>query len=176
MGRCISSFLSYALQNKHQIEKGLQITPSTVQPQAQQQSPGSAISNTNEECYDPSADQHFGPIMVPPHQLHHQQLHHDPDQGEALSDSIYEHLPEEQAQVEPIKAVAAYQHGLPPSLVRQSRGQSGKHVHAFGTGMMEHEDEADVETSTFFTPVYEGGDEEQLVKPSQIKQQRRRPN
>ena len=172
MGRCVSSFLNYALQNKLQIEKGLQIGPS-VQSDAQQ-SPGSAISNSNDDCYDPSADQHFGSIMmVPPHQLHNRrQLHHDPDESEARSDSIYERLPEEQARVEQIKAGVAYQHGLPSSLVRQPRGQ-GKHVHTFGSGLIEPEDEVEEDTSTFFTPVYEGNPDEQLVKPSQIKQLRR---
>ena len=109
--------------------------------------------------------------MVSPHQLHRPRpLHQDPTE-----DSIYEHLPGEPgtAQAESMKGAAAFQHGLPPSLVRQPRGRS-KHVHTFGAGLVEPEDDAEEEPSSFFTPAFESGThEEQLVKPSQLKQRRR---
>lgn len=186
MGRCISSFMNYALQNKLAIEKAFQLSATTAGSSsglpAAQASPNSVLSNSHEDCYDPSIDPHFAPMMVSPRQLHRSR---QADPSEPLSDSLYEHLPNEQAAAEAMKSSSgsAYSHGLPSSLVRQSRGGRSKHGggHPFGasaTGLLEPADDAvHPETSPFFTAGYEpGSHEERLVKPSQIKQRRNRAN
>ena len=227
MGRCISTFLNYALTNRLQTEKNFQLATAAVaalhhQQHQQHHSPGNGDEDDedDQQCYDPNTDPSFAPLLAahslaaahqapppPPSLRHHPQhpqlhplhpLHHhrsaeliaSADEG---GSSIYERLPGEQHQA-PEKVAAAYQHGLPQpppqSLVRRTaRSASGRHQRSGGGKSsfdVEDEDE-DVgvggggggdSPSSFFT--YEGGagsaQEEQLVKPSQIKQQRRRMN
>ena len=221
MGRCISTFLNYALTNRLQTEKNFQLATAAVaalhHQQQQQHSPGNDDDDEDDQqCYDPNTDPSFAPLLAahslaahqapPPslrHHPHHPQLHphqlHHHRSAELIASadeggsSIYERLPGEQHQA-PEKVAAAYQHGLPQpppqSLVRRTaRSASGRHQRSGGGKSsfdVEDEDE-DVgvgvggggdSPSSFFT--YEGGagsaQEEQLVKPSQIKQQRRRMN
>ncbi|KAJ6224769.1 hypothetical protein RDWZM_003314 [Blomia tropicalis] len=156
----------------HQIEKCLQVAPSTVQ--AQQQSPHSVIGGSNaDECYDPNVDQHFGSMLVPTHQLH--QLHHDAEPNEPLTDTIYERLPGEQASVQPhesLKPEIGYQHGLPTSLVRQSRNDARNEMHSFNTRPLEQSSVGAEDGSLSFYPsgVFEGDNDEQLIESIRLSQ------
>ena len=169
--------MNFSLQNKRQIEKGLQLAASSVvASQGPQHSPISGLSNSNDDCYDPNMDQHFGaPLLVPPHQMlphNHQSNHCEP-----LSNSIYEPLPDGQSLQTHESMKATYQHGLPTSLVKQPSGsgsQSKQHVHSYDTSGLIEADETMDESSSFFTSsIYDDNHNEKLVKPSQIKQRRR---
>ncbi|XP_075678056.1 rho GTPase-activating protein 190 isoform X2 [Dermatophagoides pteronyssinus] len=97
MGKCISSFLNYCLQNKHLIEKNLQIaTASSNVVGIENQFDPQAI----DDCFigtDPN-DANFESILQ-------QQAHindHCESPSKLLSDSIYEKLPEDQQQLSKI--------------------------------------------------------------------------
>lgn len=187
LGRCISSFLNCALQNKLNIEKSLQINTlndgQTVGgTAAQQTSPGSVLSN--DECYDPNVDDNFTSILAPAHSTIRQLL---PDQSDNLSDSIYERLPDDEQQqhqrklsnkVNSVKNNSAFNHIS--SLNKQRSRQ--KTVAQFGVDQLIDNDTDDQQHQVdgYFAPIYvnhsSAGGEEQLVKPSQIKQRRRLQN
>lgn len=182
LGRCISTFLNFALQNKVNVEKGLHITPMTDGQPAAQNSPGSALSN--DDCYDPNVDQVFGSIVPmsmqqPPHEV-----------GDTLSDGIYERLPDEQhrksggATAAADKPAGAF-NDMP--LVKPKRTSRSKHLPVYGSELLDTESGEQPSPAPvshhpgdYFTPLYvnssTAGGEEHLVKPSQIKQRRRLQN
>lgn len=195
LGRCISSFLNYTLQNKLHIEKSFHLplsgdvvalgqpspTPSSQQQQQQ----------LNDECYDPNVDPHFA-VMLPPSLVaashHHRQI-----SGGEMSDSIYERLPDEDMSQQPFNP-------MPSSLV--TRGRLPKQIappqppslHSFATDILPPSMvDTDARFQLMMDPNGVSGDEsffsgtssrfeqgnncgdgqEHLVKPSQLKQRRR---
>lgn len=171
IGRCISAFLNFSLQNKHHIEKSLQISSAAAVHQngpalhsMSQHSP-----RTPDECYDPNMDENFGAMLPPTN--HHHPLNHQ----EQMTEGIYERLPgEDQSKSLQSEGIKESLNEF-PSLVRVRR--QAKHV---PPGRFSPSDMLDAphngpEEEAFF---YEGNNtnEEQLVKPSQLKQRRRLNN
>lgn len=176
LGQLISSFLNYTLQNKILIEKSFQIAGSTGgQAQVDQtiEAGGETVTGiVNDECYDPNNDQQQFASMLPPqlqqHLQHHRQL--PSDQRNNLGNNLYEPLPDDERQQQ------HFQHNL----TRQQHLQAEVSKHNFAA-----EEEDDGETGSagghFFTnPAFNAGngdnacgEQEHLVKPSQIKQRRR---
>nr|XP_027204834.1 rho GTPase-activating protein 190-like isoform X2 [Dermatophagoides pteronyssinus] len=181
MGKCISSFLNYCLQNKHLIEKNLQIATasSNVVGIENQFDP-----QTIDDCFigtDPN-DANFESILQ-------QQAHindHCESPSKLLSDSIYEKLPEDQQQLSKI-------HQQSSSTNKQ---HSNEFPSSFLVGHQRHkryspEDILDSSSSAavavsdmrnaqhFFNPIFNSNEPrtattgEHLLKPSEMIRQRK---